>query len=312
VSDDLSGYPGAPPGWYPDPAGGPGQRWWDGYEWTEATVLPAVPPPPPGRPSPPESSGLGGPTGPPRLTPHWEPSTPGYRTPPGSGGYGGAPGYGLTGGGAVAPQLVARELSLFAWARVALAMPAVYYLSELISQQVYRAQLLRSGHQFRLIWEAAQHHQPAPSFDSSGTINPISPLVGLLTIGAVVIACIWQYRAASAARALGFPALRSPGWGVGCWFVPIVNLWMPYQAVRDCLPPDDPNRRLVLRWWLTLLAMGWLSTGAGIAAFFSTGAALGLGIPAAVLCVAVLAAAPQVVAAIGAAHRAALAPHAGV
>ena len=36
---EHSGYPGAPPGWYPDPAGGPGQRWWDGYAWTEATVL---------------------------------------------------------------------------------------------------------------------------------------------------------------------------------------------------------------------------------------------------------------------------------
>jgi hypothetical protein len=48
VNDDASGYPGAPPGWYADPAGGPGQRWWDGYAWTEATVLPNVPPPPPG------------------------------------------------------------------------------------------------------------------------------------------------------------------------------------------------------------------------------------------------------------------------
>ncbi len=43
----MSGYPGAAPGWYADPAGGPGQRWWDGYAWTAATVLPEVPPPPP-------------------------------------------------------------------------------------------------------------------------------------------------------------------------------------------------------------------------------------------------------------------------
>jgi Domain of unknown function (DUF4328) len=264
-------------------------------------VLPAVPPPPPG--SPPQAM----PPSP--STPHWAPSQPGYGAPPG---YGGVPGYGLAGAGGVAPQMVARELALFRWARVALAVPAIYYLANLISQQVYRAQLLRDGHRFRVIWEAAQNHQTAPPFDSSGTINPISPLVGLLSIAAVVIACIWQYRAASAARALGFPALRSPGWGVGCWFVPIVNLWMPYQALRDCLPPGDPNRRLVLRWWLTLLAAGWLSTAAGIAAFFSTGTALGIGIPAAVLCVALLAAAPQVVTSIGAAHRAALAPHAGV
>src|ERR1700722_4095695 len=44
---EHSGYPGAPPGWYADPAGGPGQRWWDGYAWSEATVLPQHPPPPP-------------------------------------------------------------------------------------------------------------------------------------------------------------------------------------------------------------------------------------------------------------------------
>jgi hypothetical protein len=304
VSDDLSGYPGAPPGWYPDPAGGPGQRWWDGYAWTEATVQPAVPPPPPGPPS------VGGPPGPPPSATHWAATQPGYGVPPG---YGGASGYGLMArGGAAAAQLVARELSLFKWARVALAMPAIYYLANLISQRINRAQLLRAGHQFRVIWEAAQHHQPTPTFNSSGTISPITPLVGLLTLGAVVIACVWQYRAASAARSLGLPAVRSPGWGVGCWFVPIVNLWMPYQAIRDCLPPDDPKRRLVLRWWLTVLAMEWLSMGAGIAAFFSTGTALGFGIPAAVLCVALLAVAPQVVAAIGAAHRTALAPHAGV
>ena len=47
MTDDVSGYPGAPPGLYADPAGGPGQRWWDGYAWTAATVLPAIPPPPP-------------------------------------------------------------------------------------------------------------------------------------------------------------------------------------------------------------------------------------------------------------------------
>ncbi|MDQ1250114.1 MAG: hypothetical protein QG597_4493 [Actinomycetota bacterium] len=33
--------PSAPAGWYPDPSGAPGQRYWDGSDWT------AIPPPPP-------------------------------------------------------------------------------------------------------------------------------------------------------------------------------------------------------------------------------------------------------------------------
>ncbi len=42
--------PPPPPGWYPDPAGRPGTRWWDGQGWTEH-VQQAAPPsthPPPG------------------------------------------------------------------------------------------------------------------------------------------------------------------------------------------------------------------------------------------------------------------------
>jgi Domain of unknown function (DUF4328)/Protein of unknown function (DUF2510) len=304
VSDELSGYPGAPPGWYPDPAGGPGQRWWDGYAWTEATVLPAVPPPPPEPPEPPPQAQTS-------QTPHWTSAQTGYGPPPGYPGYAGAPGPGMA-AGALAPPLVDRELALSQWARVAFAVPAAYYLANLISERVYRTQFLRQGHHIRLVWEAAQHHTTAPPFDSSSsTLNPITTIVGLLTIAAVVVASIWQYRAATAARSLGFPALRSPGWGVGSWFVPIVNFWMPYQALRDCLPPGDPHRRLVLRWWLTWLALEVFGGAAAIAAFFSSGVALGLGIPAAVLCVALAAVAPQVIAAIGAAHQAAVAPPAG-
>jgi uncharacterized protein YxjI len=47
--------PPPPPGWYPDPAGGAGTRWWDGQGWTEHVQQPPPPapvqapaPPPPG------------------------------------------------------------------------------------------------------------------------------------------------------------------------------------------------------------------------------------------------------------------------
>ena len=34
-----------PPGWYPDPAGGAGTRWWDGQGWTEHAQQPPAPAP---------------------------------------------------------------------------------------------------------------------------------------------------------------------------------------------------------------------------------------------------------------------------
>lgn len=48
------------PGWYPDPAGGPAPRWWDGAQWTNHVAAP----PPPGRGGP----YPGGPNGQPRPT----------------------------------------------------------------------------------------------------------------------------------------------------------------------------------------------------------------------------------------------------
>ena len=94
--------------------------------------------------------------------------------------------------------------------------------------------------------------------------SPSASSSGVLTLAAVVVACIWQHRAASAGRALGIPSRRSPAWGVGSWFVPVVNLWMPYSAVRDCLPPDDPHRPRVLHWWIAWLVAASLSSAAGI------------------------------------------------
>lgn len=39
--------PSTPAGWYPDPSGTGGQRWWDGQRWTDNLQPPAGGPPPP-------------------------------------------------------------------------------------------------------------------------------------------------------------------------------------------------------------------------------------------------------------------------
>ena len=277
---DQSGYPGAPPGWYPDPAGGPGQRWWDGYAWTEATVLPQQPPPPP----PPSWTHAAPPQGPPSELAPWA---------------------------VAADRLTAfntegtvnAELGMTPAARVAVVLPAVYYIAQLINIRIEADQWRSLGHQFRVAYDAAQAGQPAPQYHTQNLVSPLVLVVGLVTVVAVIVACIWQHRAATAARALGFPARRSPAWGVGSWFVPVVNLWMPYGALRDCLPPGDPHRARVLRWWIAWIVGTWLTIAAGLCALFSSGAALAVSIPAALALLAVVAWAPGVVTAIAAAHR---------
>jgi hypothetical protein len=59
----------------------------------------------------------------------------------------------------------------------------------------------------------------------------------------------------------------------------------------------------VLHWWIAWMVAAWGSAAAGVSAFFSTGTALVLSIPAALACLAVIAWAPGIVVAIAAAHR---------
>jgi len=261
---EHTGYPGAPPGWYPDPAGGPGQRWWDGYAWTEATVLPQRPPPPPWAHAAP-------PQGPAAQVAPWAVASERLST------------YNTT-------SLVRDELGTVPVARLAVVMPAVYYLVNLIVQRVNADQLRSFGHQIRVHWDDAQAGITPPAYHGGSGFSAVTLLVGLLTIGAVVVACIWQHKAAAAA-------------GVGSWFVPVVNLWMPYGAVRDCLPPEHPHRARVLHWWIAWLAMAYLSAASGLCAFFSSALALALSIPAALACLTFAAWSPGIVMAIAHAHR---------
>lgn len=77
---------------------------------------------------------------------------------------------------------------------------------------------------------------------------------------------LWQFQAATAARLLFLPARRSAGLGIAGWFIPVANLWFPYQAIRDCLPPGDPGRRTVGRMWAAFIATNLVNTATVILA----------------------------------------------
>jgi len=80
----------------------------------------------------------------------------------------------------------------------------------------------------------------------------------LILIITVVFWCIWVHRVSSNAHSLGAQGMAySPGWAVGYYFIPILCLWKPYQAMVEVwkvseAPADWQSRdagAVVHLWW---------------------------------------------------------------
>jgi hypothetical protein len=82
---------------------------------------------------------------------------------------------------------------------------------------------------------------------------------------AVVLFLMWVYRTNKNAWSLGARRMQySPGWSVGWFFVPIANLVVPYNVVRELwettsLPAadrwsDPPRCRFIVAWWAVWVA----------------------------------------------------------
>jgi len=73
----------------------------------------------------------------------------------------------------------------------------------------------------------------------------LTGVLGLATIAVyiatVIVFLMWLHRVAKNVAAFGEPLQHSPGWAVGSFFVPIMNLFVPYQAVRDVWKKSDPD-----------------------------------------------------------------------
>ena len=101
--------------------------------------------------------------------------------------------------------------------------------------------------------------------DARESIVKISQ-VALLLFTAVIFGW-WIFRANRNVRALGANGLKiAPGWAVGCFFVPIICLWKPYQAMKELWRAsqnpftwqDIPASRILPGWW-TLWIVYWLA-----------------------------------------------------
>ncbi len=86
----------------------------------------------------------------------------------------------------------------------------------------------------------------------------VAQLVLWIVTGIVFLT--WIHRANRNARALGAKDMRfTPGWAVGWYFVPIMSLWKPFQAMREIWQASaEPGNWQVVRtpallgWWWAL------------------------------------------------------------
>jgi Domain of unknown function (DUF4328) len=88
-------------------------------------------------------------------------------------------------------------------------------------------------------------------------------------VAALVVYLMWIYRAVSNLDAVrtGVPIgpLRfSPGWAVGWYFVPIMNLFRPFQVMRELYRESNPDHRsswLIGAWWTLWIIATMLGPG---------------------------------------------------
>ena len=116
------------------------------------------------------------------------------------------------------------------------------------------------------------------SFDDltkSGNAVRSATLLSLLVLGVAAIAWMtWQWRVATNLETLGRADRRwGPGWSVGGWLIPIVNLVMPGIVLRKLWRASSPAETRpsppelagpVLTWWIPFAAGCVLRASANI------------------------------------------------
>src|SRR5512133_3434057 len=125
------------------------------------------------------------------------------------------------------PSQPLRRTSGLATALVALLAAQIALIAAEIVARYVQADVLRD---LQATGSVTQH-----TLDTAdGWVSGTAAIDGLVFVAAVVVWCVWQHHAQANAVVLSGGGLRfTPGWAVGWWFIPIANLWKPFQTVRE-------------------------------------------------------------------------------
>lgn len=153
---------------------------------------------------------------------------------------------------------IAKHASVAIWAYVAVSV--LYIISDLVT--VGFLAHIKSG---------AANDDLA---EQAALVDGFAGAAGLLHVAIYIWSAVvigrWMFFAMRNLRALGVQTSISPGWAVGWFFVPIANLWKPYQAMaqiwRGSHGENDANAgpvyQIVGWWWAAWLVSGFALTTA--------------------------------------------------
>ncbi len=146
----------------------------------------------------------------------------------------------------------------------AMAFLGLFVLTDLVG-------LLSSWSQHDLVDQMANGKEPnkADIEANDDRQNLISVCDLLLFVPTAIVFLMWTHRASRNLPALGGRDLQfTPGWAVGWFFVPFLNLVRPYQVMAEISRESDPHRAtggfgvakrtaaIVGVWWSIFIARG--------------------------------------------------------
>ncbi|MFD6142504.1 DUF4328 domain-containing protein [Promicromonospora sp. NPDC060271] len=91
----------------------------------------------------------------------------------------------------------------------------------------------------------------SPSQSAFTTYDTVGMFVLPAAIAAYVVSGVWLYKSRVSAQGANpsFVHERGKVWAWLGWAVPIVNLWFPYQVVRDVRRATSPGPVTGIGWW---------------------------------------------------------------
>ena len=119
--------------------------------------------------------------------------------------------------------------------------------------------------EYRLAAQLLERNYTSPadmlllSMDSDQRLRIIEVLGVVLFIASAVLMLKWIYRSNYNARQLGAQDMQfSPGWSVGWFFVPVLQLWKPFQVVKELFQASKAPHALIRHRDIQVFRILWI------------------------------------------------------